>query len=864
MPTITDSADWIPAVTEVAVTDPILGGADGVINVQAKQLADRTAYLKLAGEATADVAADASGKADTALAQIAAAEQAAGGSATNAGEALSHKNEALAAKALTELARDAAQGAQQQAGESASYTYQALQVAQQKASDASTAATVAVNGAGASISARDVAVAAKNSAEFAAASAAGVKTQVDLSAAAVSDAMNSASASALNASGSATQAAAILSSRVADTSAHVYGRPVFESLDAAAPVSLVRDVVVLKKLRTDRPEFAVYRHIEGAEWERYFFTSRFYPAYGTFPASSGPPLLVHSSLSLLFPSTPVARAADTVATGYTASTPVSTSATASSTARVGTWTASATSGGVTDVRYSVVTGDYVEYTVTVPANGRLLLRAYMNATNGGVASILVTAGGTEIPAGKYSCKPSKLISLAAQTGPGSVPLAESLDAGTYVVRLTRDVSSSASGRLYDGGIQVFNPISFSEIGSHGPCQTEDVNGASSTVFRFPGSVIVARFDNCTSLSFGYQSSTVGGVTQFTVYDAAGAVVPTDTPTIDTYSASPSDSRVTVVQGLPVGDYYLHAKVSASKNASSGDYRLYNQSGYAGNTSETGDPYTDVFDDLSFPKNPSSMDALGTHILTGPGNFEYATEWRPVGSSVGDEEFVGGVHRCETNVSISDCTFKVDGVVVNFSAGAADAVWVGASIELSFLTSLYFPSSQTVNFARLNWNLKINRAGYFPKVTRTMLIDAIAHYDYAVMLQVPNGGDSRPSSVGGGMQVMAGSRGVTRSLGLSNDYAGSEDVQSDGWVACGTQYASICKWSDASVSLSGMPAEAKIGVFGGVVRDLPAHQLKAYTSLTRNFSGVTYPAGHVTTISKRYRTIKGDWRYLAGG
>lgn len=155
MSTINDSADWVPAITEVAVTDPILGGSGGVINVQAKQLADRTAFLKQGLEATAGTAASAEGKASQALSQIAAAEDAAGGTAQNAAQALAHKNEALAAKALTEQARNAAQNAQQQAGESASYAYLALQTTQQKAQEATTAATTAVTAAGAAAQARD-------------------------------------------------------------------------------------------------------------------------------------------------------------------------------------------------------------------------------------------------------------------------------------------------------------------------------------------------------------------------------------------------------------------------------------------------------------------------------------------------------------------------------------------------------------------------------------------------------------------------------------------------------------------------------------------------------------------------------------
>jgi hypothetical protein len=48
MANLTESPVYAPAIYQLEQTDPILGGADGVSNVQARQLANRTSYLKKA------------------------------------------------------------------------------------------------------------------------------------------------------------------------------------------------------------------------------------------------------------------------------------------------------------------------------------------------------------------------------------------------------------------------------------------------------------------------------------------------------------------------------------------------------------------------------------------------------------------------------------------------------------------------------------------------------------------------------------------------------------------------------------------------------------------------------------------------
>lgn len=57
MPNVTESSTWESGVYQIETTDPVLGGVNGIANVQAKQLANRTKYLK----ARADLVDEAKG-----------------------------------------------------------------------------------------------------------------------------------------------------------------------------------------------------------------------------------------------------------------------------------------------------------------------------------------------------------------------------------------------------------------------------------------------------------------------------------------------------------------------------------------------------------------------------------------------------------------------------------------------------------------------------------------------------------------------------------------------------------------------------------------------------------------------------------
>jgi hypothetical protein len=58
-----ENPDWEDGIYQLEETDPVLGGEDGISNLQAKQLANRTAYLKQTLEASAIPAPPATGTA---------------------------------------------------------------------------------------------------------------------------------------------------------------------------------------------------------------------------------------------------------------------------------------------------------------------------------------------------------------------------------------------------------------------------------------------------------------------------------------------------------------------------------------------------------------------------------------------------------------------------------------------------------------------------------------------------------------------------------------------------------------------------------------------------------------------------------
>lgn len=236
MTNITETPAWAPVVDEIDITDQVLGGPDGVINIQAKQLADRTAYLKQQVETAGATAGQADTKADQALAQIDAIEIASGAAADNAMAALTHKQAAQAAQALAEQARNAAQAASAQAGDNASYAAEAAGTAQLKAAEAQSGATAAVSASGSALAHRTAAETARGLAQAAQTGAEAAQTGAQ-SAMSLADAARIASESASGAAaGSATAADA---DRIAADASAAAAASTVASLQAAGGAALV-------------------------------------------------------------------------------------------------------------------------------------------------------------------------------------------------------------------------------------------------------------------------------------------------------------------------------------------------------------------------------------------------------------------------------------------------------------------------------------------------------------------------------------------------------------------------------------------------------------------------------------------------
>ena len=102
MANVPETAAYDAGVYQIETTDPVLGGANGIANVQAKQLANRTKYLK----ARADLVDEAAGSALSLVERLAAIETDVAGTSpdmTNALVAMVMEAEAKGGLALREI-----------------------------------------------------------------------------------------------------------------------------------------------------------------------------------------------------------------------------------------------------------------------------------------------------------------------------------------------------------------------------------------------------------------------------------------------------------------------------------------------------------------------------------------------------------------------------------------------------------------------------------------------------------------------------------------------------------------------------------------------------------------------------------------
>lgn len=630
-------------------------------------------------------------------------------------------------------------------------------------------------------------------------------------------------------------------------------------LDAEEPLSGIPNQVVLEKLRTDFIEFAVYSPLDsdGIKWVRHFSSVRLYSG------NQGAPDYQVGTLALLYASTTLALFGSTGTNSITADTPTATVEGASATSRTGTWTGPVSVFTMPNAYHTSTTGDTVVYDIAVPAGGVIYHEAPGVTGNGGIAEVKVELSAVEITAAEYLCPLSSGVRIADYRYPNAglavIPLAKVTTGGTYTVTLTRSAQSPAGGRLYDIRVRAYNATPYNSAGVYGSTIASGDGGITSDLTYAAGSTFVYQCLNTTRITFAYWANPTAGQVKFTVYDNSGVEVGSYiTETVDMYSASSpgASTTVEVVRGLAKGTYWLHAQVLSTKNASATGYRMYVRKVRTFDETTAGTLGVDEFDILDMPLSPGAD--FGTHCFSGFGNHWYATQWRPAAATSwpSGDNFVSGVHGEETALTNADLTFNVDGVEVDYDGAAQYATFTGASIVLTFSTTIKFPGTAT-NFGTLARTITYTKGTEIKVETvRTLTSEATYGNDYIMMLQAANGGGSQSSNIGGGFGNWALERDGNLTLNASNN----SSVESDPWSECyacwNTQYASYVQLENpeqVQVQYEDYLVDTNNILAVDNSTDLAKIYLRS-AGAAQYTTGVTLSAGHVSRVVKRYRTV----------
>jgi len=654
--------------------------------------------------------------------------------------------------------------------------------------------------------------------------------------------------------------------RVLQPTDPVPARGLRAALDALEPLNAIRQEVVIEKRRTDYVEFAVLSCLgkAGTDWIRHFSSTRL------LPGAAGAPDYTIGTLALLYSGATRPLLGATGTSGITAATPTATVLAAAAT-RTGTWTGPVTQNGIADCYYTDDAASFtstVSYTISVPAGGRITVEAPAVYADGATARVTVReSGGPEIyvATGEYLAprRPGTGVGLPTPAqymidyrdpngALGVYPVATVISAGSYNVKIEY-FTPYDTGRIYDLRVQAWDPIAFDDVGVHGWTVTNSDPGQTSDKTLTPGTVLVYAVPHATGMEFSYWRGTGRGTVEFFVYDATGAEIATyTTKTLDMNGTSGVES-VQVAIGLPLGDYFIHVAVVPGTSTTAG---VYSTGIIAIDETVEANPAEDNFDIRDMPTSPGTD--FGTHVLSGPGNHWYASRWRPADSVAwpAGDNFVSGVHGAETALSNADLMVTVDGVVVDWDGAAQYTRFTGTEIVLAYQTTLSFPGTATP-FATLARKVTYIRGGVvLVETTRTLSADAILSDDYIMMLQAPNGGDTRSAGVGGGFADWAAERSGNFDLGNS-DGLGTPD---DPWSTC------VAGWNGSYCNYVALLNPAEVlrqyrpyltGRNNVLLQDNAAHLAKAYL---RSFGGdlvtdgIALPAGHVSRVVKLYRTL----------
>lgn len=618
------------------------------------------------------------------------------------------------------------------------------------------------------------------------------------------------------------------------------------------PASRLSSRIMVKKLRSDYPEFAVYAPItpDGIFWDRWYFTNRLNTG------NSGSSRMVRNSEALLYQSNIIAPLAENQTTGTEGQASTVTKVAADAT-RVGTWTAPATIGGVTDVSYSTLIGDTSTYSITGAA--RLALRSYANTSNGGVIAVTIKESGVEIAAANYRVPLNGAVRTVdlkvIGTGLNWTPIADALDPSkTYSVEIAVAATNPAGGRAYDGGLRGYALTAYNAVGRHGTWFTQAFSAASTVGDYLSGGKVIYQCTNTSKINWKFVTTPNSGKVKFKVYDNAGAEIAGGkyvNTTYDCYLAANNLITVPVALGLAVGTYYLVVETDTTKNASSTGYRIYDAGVAAYNETVGGTLGVDAFDDQGL----TGLSIEGTCTLIGIGNLELAVNATKSAEAPSSGNFVGGVHGHES--APSNLALVLDGAAIDFAGAAVGASWIGASLGISFNTSLLHISDSSV-FASVVYNFTVSREGFAVDTPRVLSSDVKIVEDYPMMLNVPSAAVGTQGAHGGFQNFAAlGDVPATRVFNAGDDSSNALSKQVSLGMFWNDTYVVVAQITNIDEINAHYADSAYAGARAlSFVQDRSDKFVKWYDrAFSGSDTGVIVPAGDSISPRKIYRVLK---------
>jgi hypothetical protein len=495
--------------------------------------------------------------------------------------------------------------------------------------------------------------------------------------------------------------------------------------------------------------------------------------------NTGAPRLVRATLSYLFARESVAPAPPNLDSGVEALLPDATIPVAGSSARTetsGDWVDYPQPAGAAMVRYSTGPGAVVTY--TVQGATRIDWRSFANPTVAGRVQVDVSGPGGTIDESQWQVGKTdgqRLVNLRYTTTANGaryalVPIARGLDRfATYTVTLTQ----YDGPRLFDGGLRIH--AGSEETGGY-PVDREGRYGAWDAYPAFPGiaaalwpgSRVVYRTRDCTSISWRTLRRANAGRARVTIYDANGLEVapecyplPVDPATgAHVFDGNGATAPVSVVIGtnLPPGNFFVHLSSADTTSATAAEtaggsylssrWALYDGGLDTVDVRRRGVPGIDTMIDT-----PQQFFGGGSDPLDGGGNLGMAMQVRdeddPSFLSIVETGFVSNVHGAES--AADSVVVERDGVALDWNALPDGSEFTAGRIDFRFRTRVGTRIHPDRWWARADYRYGFSsagmEAGYSLVATRPVRVGAV----YGNMLTAPNPTASNGTLLGSGFR-----------------------------------------------------------------------------------------------------------------